>query len=30
MWEARGNKGYAYEDFTRDILDQFEHFPDLV
>jgi serine/threonine protein kinase len=30
IWEARGNKDYAYNDFTRDILDQFESFPDLV
>jgi putative nucleotidyltransferase with HDIG domain len=30
MWEARGNKEYEYDDFTRDILDQFESFPDLV
>ena len=30
IWESRGNKDYAFEDFTRDILDQFEAFPDLV
>jgi serine/threonine protein kinase len=30
VWEARGNKDYAYEDFTGDILNQFETFPDLV
>jgi serine/threonine protein kinase len=30
MWEARGNKDYAYEDFTNDILVQFESFPDLL
>jgi hypothetical protein len=30
IWEARGNVEYAYEDFTRDILTQFETFPDLV
>jgi len=30
IWEARGNKDYAYEDFTRDILGQFEAFPDLL
>jgi hypothetical protein len=30
IWEARGNRDYAYEDFTRDILGQFESFPDLV
>jgi serine/threonine protein kinase len=30
IWEARGNKEYAYEDFTRDILNQFDKFPDLV
>jgi serine/threonine protein kinase len=30
IWEARGNKDYLFEDFARDILDQFESFPDLV
>lgn len=30
IWEARGNKDYAYEDFTQDILNQFESFPDLL
>jgi serine/threonine protein kinase len=30
LWEARGNRDYDYEDFTRDILGQFEKFPDLV
>ena len=30
IWEARGNKEYAYEDFTSDILNQFHSFPDLV
>jgi HD-like signal output (HDOD) protein len=30
IWEARGNKEYEFDDFTRDILDQFESFPDLV
>jgi putative nucleotidyltransferase with HDIG domain len=30
IWEARGNKDYAFADFTRDILDQFESFPDLL
>ena len=30
IWEARGNKDYAYENFTSDILTQFESFPDLV
>lgn len=30
MWEARGNKEYEYEDFTTDILNQFENFPDLI
>ena len=30
IWEARGNKDYDYEDFTRDILNQFESFPDLL
>lgn len=30
LWEARGNKEYAYEDFTADILDQFQSFPDLI
>lgn len=30
IWEARGNRGYEYEDFTHDILNQFEAFPDLI
>jgi len=30
IWEARGNKEYDYDDFTRDILVQFESFPDLL
>jgi serine/threonine protein kinase len=30
IWEARGNKEYEYEDFTTDILNQFQSFPDLV
>jgi putative nucleotidyltransferase with HDIG domain len=30
IWEARGNKEYAFEDFTQDILNQFESFPDLL
>lgn len=30
IWEARGTKDYAYEDFVRDILGQFESFPDLI
>jgi len=30
IWEARGNKDYEFDDFTRDILGQFESFPDLV
>jgi serine/threonine protein kinase len=30
IWEARGNREYAFDDFTRDILSQFESFPDLV
>jgi serine/threonine protein kinase len=30
IWEARGNKEYLYEDFTRDILTQFQSFPDLI
>ena len=30
IWEARGNRTYGYEDFTRDILNQFQSFPDLV
>jgi len=30
IWEARGNHDYPYEDFTRDILGQFQTFPDLV
>lgn len=29
IWEARGNKAYPFEDFTRDILGQFQSFPDL-
>jgi serine/threonine protein kinase len=29
MWEARGNKEYAFENFAHDILGQFEGFPDL-
>lgn len=30
LWEARGNKEYEYDDFTADILDQFQNFPDLI
>ena len=30
IWEARGNKEYQLEDFTHDILGQFESFPDLL
>jgi serine/threonine protein kinase len=30
LWEARGNKEYVFDDFARDILDQFQNFPDLV
>ncbi len=30
IWEARGNKEYEYEDFARDILEQFQSFPDLL
>ena len=30
IWEARGNKEYPFEDFARDILGQFEQFPDLI
>jgi len=30
LWDARGNKDYPFEDFARDILDQFESVPDLV
>jgi serine/threonine protein kinase len=30
IFEARGNREYTYEDFTNDILDQFQSFPDLV
>ncbi len=30
LWEARGNKSYLYDDFVRDILGQFETFPDLL
>jgi putative nucleotidyltransferase with HDIG domain len=30
MWDARGNKDYDYEDFTNDILSQFDSFPDLL
>jgi len=30
LWEARGNKDYAFNDFARDILEQFQHFPDLI
>lgn len=30
IWEARGNKGYQFDDFAHDILGQFESFPDLI
>jgi serine/threonine protein kinase len=30
IWDARGNKEYSFEDFTPDILNQFESFPDLL
>jgi putative nucleotidyltransferase with HDIG domain len=30
LWEARGNKAYLFNDFARDILGQFEAFPDLI
>ena len=30
IWEARGNKKYLFDDFARDILGQFESFPDLI
>jgi len=30
IWEARGNKDYLFDDFARDILEQFEGFPDLI
>jgi hypothetical protein len=30
IFEERGNREYAYEDFTNDFLDQFQSFPDLV
>jgi len=30
LWNARGNKKYLYDDFARDILGQFEGFPDLI
>jgi len=30
IWDARGNKEYPFEDFVRDILGQFENFPDLL
>jgi putative nucleotidyltransferase with HDIG domain len=30
LWEARGNRDYDYENFTTDILNQFEQFPDLL
>jgi len=30
LWEARGNKEYPFENFARDILGQFESFPDLL
>jgi len=30
LWEARGNRDYLFDAFARDILGQFESFPDLV
>jgi serine/threonine protein kinase len=30
IWEARGNKEYPFNDFARDILNQFQNFPDLL
>lgn len=30
LWAARGNKEYLFDDFARDILGQFEAFPDLI
>jgi serine/threonine protein kinase len=30
IWDARGNRDYPFEDFTQNILDQFEAFPDLL
>ncbi len=30
LWEVRGNKGYIFGDFARDILDQFQAFPELL
>jgi serine/threonine protein kinase len=30
IFEARANKDYEFENFSRDILDQFQNFPDLV
>ena len=30
LWEARGNKDYAFDAFATDILDQFQQFPDLI
>jgi hypothetical protein len=30
IWDARGNQEYPFEDFARDILGQFESFPDLL
>jgi serine/threonine protein kinase len=30
LWDSRGNKDYAYNDFARDMLEQFENFPDLL
>lgn len=30
IWNARGNKEYAYNDFAHDMLGQFHSFPDLV
>ncbi|HEV3270676.1 MAG TPA: protein kinase [Candidatus Methylacidiphilales bacterium] len=30
IWDARGNRDYPFEDFTADILNQFQSFPDLL
>jgi len=30
LWEARGNKDYVFDDFARDILEQFQNFPDVM
>jgi putative nucleotidyltransferase with HDIG domain len=30
MWDSRGSRKYAFDDFTQDILNQFQNFPDLL